>query len=140
MRDELFLVDTSIWLEVLPPRRGSQQLRERIDQLLTADRVATMGMVRLELLGGTRSQAEGEQLNELLSALHNLSVAEEDWQESAMLGFQLRRAGISVPFTDRLIGAVGMKADAVIVHRDRHFDLIAPQLPLKVESYVTASR
>jgi predicted nucleic acid-binding protein len=135
MRNELFLVDTSIWLEVLPPGRGSQELRERIDGLLAGDLVATMGMVRLELLRGTHSQEEWEKLNERLSALHLLPVTEEHWQEAARMGFQLRRQGITVPFTDLLIGAVAMKANAVLVHRDHHFDLIASRLPLKVESY-----
>lgn len=136
MINELFLVDTSIWLEVLPPRRGSQDLRERIDGLLAADAIATTGMIRLELLGGTRPQAEWDRLGELLSALHNLPVDEDMWQEAARMGFQLRRQGISVPFTDLLIAAVAMSADSVVMHRDRHFDFITSHLQLKVESYV----
>ena len=88
MRNELFLVDTSIWLEVLPPGRGSHPLRERIDELLAADLVATTGIVRLVLLGGTRSQEEWEQLNDMLSALHNLEATEETWQEAARMGFR----------------------------------------------------
>ena len=138
MQDELFLVDTSVWLEVLPPGRGTPALRERIDGLLSADRVATTGMIRLELLGGTRSQEEWERLRELLYALHPLSVTEGHWEEAAGMGFQLRRQGITVPFTDLLIGAVTMRDGAVLVHRDRHFDLIASHLPLQVESHVAA--
>jgi predicted nucleic acid-binding protein len=138
MRNELFLVDTSIWLEVFPPRSRSQELRERIDGLLAGDLVATTGMVRLELLSGARSQDEWEKLDERLSALHLLPVTEEHWQEAARMGFQLRRQGITMPFTDLLIGAVAMKADVILVHRDRHFDLIASRLPLKVESYAAA--
>ena len=138
MRNDLFLVDTSIWLEVLPPDRGNQSLRERIDALLAADQVATTGMVRLELLGGARSQREWDQLSEFLQALHPLPVSEEQWQEAAKMGFQLRRQGVSVPFTDLLISAVAIKSGAVMLHRDRHFDFIASSLPLQVESYVTA--
>jgi predicted nucleic acid-binding protein len=137
MRDDLFLVDTSIWLEVLPPGRGDPALRNRIDALLSADRVATTGMVRLELLGGARSEEEWERLSRLLYALHHLPVREEHWQEAARMGFQLRRQGVAVPFTDLLIGAVAVLARAVLVHRDRHFDFIASHLPLKVESHVT---
>ena len=137
MRVERFLVDTSIWLEVLPPGRGSQPLRQRIDNLLAEDMVATTGMVRLELLGGVRSQEEWRHLSELLAALHLLPVTEAHWDEAAQMGFQLRRQGISVPFTDLLIGAVAMREGAVVVHRDHHFDLIAAHLPIKVESYAT---
>ena len=138
MRDDLFLLDTSIWLEVLPPERGSSYIRDRVDSLLSADRVATTGMVRLELLGGARSQQEWDRLRDLLSALHFLPVTEEHWQHAAQMGFQLRRQGVTVPFTDLLIGAVTITSGSVLVHRDRHFDFIAAHLPLEVESYVTA--
>jgi hypothetical protein len=138
MQDDLFLLDTSVWLEVLPPGRGNLALRERIDALLSADRVATTGMVRLELLGGARSQEEWDRLGRLLSALHHLPVTEEHWQEAARMGFQLRRQGVAVPFTDLLIGSVAILAGAILVHRDRHFDFIASHLSLKVESHVTA--
>jgi predicted nucleic acid-binding protein len=95
-------------------------------------------MVRLELLGGARSQQEWDRLRDLLSALHLLQVTEEHWQEAAQMGFQLRRQGITVPSTDLLIGAVALTSGSVLVHRDRHFDFIASYLPLRVESYVIA--
>ncbi len=136
MRRELYLVDSSVWLEVLPPQRGSQALRRRIDQLLEADVVATIGLIRLELLGGARTEEEWRRLGELLSALHLLAVSEEHWDQGARMGFQLRRQGIAAPFTDLLIAAAAASADAVIVHRDRHFDEIANHLQVKVESHL----
>ncbi len=137
MSPDRFLVDTSVWLEVLPPGRGGDSLRQRVDELLAGDQVATTGMVRLELLGGARSESERVRLGRLLSALHLLPVAEEHWDEAAWMGFQLRKQGISVPFTDPLIGAVALGGGAVVLHRDRHFDLMASHLSLKVESYAT---
>ena len=95
-------------------------------------------MVRLELLSGVRSQGEWERLSGLLLALHQLPVSEEHWQEAALMGFLLRRQGVTVPFTDLIIGAVTLKSGAVLLHRDRHFDLIASHVPIRVESYVTA--
>ncbi len=138
MKADLFLLDTSIWLDVLPVGRGSSSLRQRVDALLSADLVATTGMVRLELLGGVRSQEEWDRLGELFSALHPLPIGEEDWEEAARMGFRLRREGVTVPFTDLLIGEVTIRSGAVLVHLDRHFDLIASHLPLQVESYATA--
>lgn len=138
MKDEIYLVDTSIWLEVLPEGDVSLQLRHRIDGLLTADLVAIIGVVRLELLGGARTEAEYQRLGRLLSALHLLPIAEERWDEAARLGFELRRRGIAIPFANLLIAAIAMHADAVLVHHDHHFDTIAAHHPLKVESYVLA--
>ena len=136
MKSDLFILDTSVWLEVLPAGRGTAELRARIDALLSADLVATTGMVRLELLGGVRSQEEWTRLSELLSALHNLPVVEEDWQGAASTAFRLRREGITIPFTDLLIGEVTLRSEAVLIHRDRHFDLLASRIPLRVESYL----
>ncbi len=73
MPAELYLVDTSVWLQVLPP--------------------------------GNEAEA-------------------------------LRRRGVTVPFTDLLVAAVAAGAEAVLVHRDRHFDSIAAHVGLKVESHV----
>lgn len=138
MNGERYLVDTSAWLEVLPPGHWSDALRKRVDELLAADLVATLGMIRLELLGGARTEIEWQRLNGLLLALHSLPVTEEHWDEAARIAFQLRGKGVTVPFTDLLIGATALLAGAILVHRDRHFDLMAAHLPIRVESYVAA--
>ena len=136
MQSSLYLLDTSVWLDVLPPGGTNPNLRDRVDALLNADRVATTEMVKLELLGGARTEQEWDRLKDYLSALHQLPLEQETWQEAAQMGFQLRRRGVTVPSTDLLIGAVAVKSDAVLLHRDRHFDLMSQHLPLVVESYV----
>jgi predicted nucleic acid-binding protein len=138
MRDDLHLIDTSIWLEVLARGRADPNLIQRADELLAADVVAITGMVRLELLGGARTRKEYQRLDRLLSALHYIPVDEDCWDEAAHAGFGIRQQGISVPFTDLLIAAVAIRHKATLLHRDRHFDLIAAHLPLKVESHVPA--
>lgn len=136
MPNDLYLVDTSVWLEVLPERPGNEALRNRVDALLAADQVAVTGIVRLELLGGARTQAEWTRLSGLLFALRSLFVDQRHWDDAAQMAFQLRRAGVTVPATDLLIAAVAARAHAVVLHRDRHFDLMADHLPLTVESHL----
>jgi predicted nucleic acid-binding protein len=135
MPNELFLIDTSVWIEVLPGRRANDALRRRVDALLAADRVAVTGMVRLELLGGARTQADWRRLDDLLSALHQLPTDDPHWDDAAQMAFQLRRGGVTVPSTDLLIAAVSARAGAVLLHRDHHFDLMAAHLPITVESH-----
>jgi predicted nucleic acid-binding protein len=65
--------------------------------------------------------------------LHQLQVDDETWQEAAQMGFQLRRQLVTVPFTDLIIGAVAIKSDTVALH----IDLMAQQISLNVESYLT---
>ncbi|MBI2909589.1 MAG: PIN domain-containing protein [Chloroflexi bacterium] len=136
MRVDLYLVDTSVWLDVLPLGRDDTKLRQRVDVLLAADVVAITGIVRLELLAGARTEAEYRRLGDLLTALHPLRAVEERWEEAGKLGFALRRHGVAVPSSDLLIAAIAMHAGAVLIHRDRHFDLIAAKLPLRVESHI----
>lgn len=138
MTDELYLIDTSVWLEVLPRGSVNASLQQRVDALLSADLVAITGTIRLELLGGARSEREWERLDRLLEALHSLSVEENHCQRAARMGLQLRREGITVPFTDLLIAAVALESGAVVLHRDRHFDYIASHSELQVESLVSA--
>ena len=97
MTDELYLIDTSVWLEVLPRGWVNASLQQRVDALLSADLVAITGMIRLELLGGARSEREWERLDRLLEALHSLSVEENHWQRAARMGFQLRPEGLRAP-------------------------------------------
>ena len=137
MQSNLYLLDTSVWIDVLKAGGTNTDLRDRVDALLAADRVAITGMVRLELLGSARTEPEWDRLQDYLSALHQLPVDEEAWQEAAHMGFQLRRHGVTVPFTDLMIGAVAVRAGAVLLHRDHHFDLMARHLPLHVESFLT---
>ena len=51
------LIDTSAWLFALR-RNFHPAVKERIDALLKENDVAIIGIIQLELLGGTRSEEE----------------------------------------------------------------------------------
>jgi len=104
--------------------------------LLAADQVAITGIIRLELLSGARSDQEWLLVSRVLSGLHLLPVEERIWEQEAQMAYRLRRIGVTVPSTDLLIAAVAEEAGAVVLHRDRHFDLIAAHLPVTVESHL----
>ncbi len=137
MDTTLCLIDTSIWIEVLPPGRAAQDLRERVRTLVAAQQALTTGVVRQELLHGARNEAEYGELADALDALPMLPTDEETWRRAARLGYELRRRGLTIPSTDLLIAAVAIQANAVLIHRNRHFDTIASHFPLRVESYVS---
>ena len=132
----IVLIDTSVWIEVLSTRHSNAPLRQRVSQLVAARQAATTGPVRLELLQGSRSQQEWDLLEDTLRGLHYLAVAEETWTNPARLSSQLARLGLTFPTPDLLIAAVAIAENAVLLHRDRHFDLMAAHVPLKVESAV----
>lgn len=137
MMGSLFLVDTSVWIFALR-RSPHEAIRHRIAELLEMDTVATCGLVVLELLGGTANEGEFARLQQRLQGLHRLETREADWEEAARLAFSTRHAGIAVPFTDLLLSALAMRHDAVLLHADRDFDLVARHCDLMVESHVAA--
>jgi len=60
----------------------------------------------------------------LLEGLEWLPLSDECWTRAAALGFNLRRSGITVPLTDRLVAVIARVHGAEVLHCDSHFDLI----------------
>lgn len=137
--EKLYLVDTSAWIWALR-KGGVEKVRSRIDELLALDRVATIPMIELELLGGAGTEREFAILQDRLDGLHRLALDDECWQKAARLAFDLRRKGLTIPFTDIVVAAVALVNGAVVLHADEDFDLIALHVPLLVESLVEGVR
>ena len=132
MTERLVLVDTSAFIEALRGD-GDRVVRERVDELLARDRAAVCGPVVAELLIGTRHEAEYRLLDADLRSRHNLVPPADLWRRVARLGYDLRRQGQTVPITDLAIAVVAMHNDAALLHRDRHFALIAEACDLEQE-------
>jgi predicted nucleic acid-binding protein len=133
MMSDPFLIDTSAWLLAL--RKNFLPIaKDRIDHLLKEDVVIITGMVKLELLGGAKTEIEFQRLKARLDALDSVDTDMKLWARAYELAFSLRRRGITIPYTDILIAACALHANAIILHADAHFDLISKHLELKVES------
>ena len=68
-------------------------------------------------------------------AFHWLELQRRDFDLATELGFVLRRQGLTIPATDLMIAASGIRADARLLHRDRHFDQVAQHSELKFQSF-----
>lgn len=137
MPNNFFLVDTSAWLFALR-KDFIPEVKDRIDYLLKEDAIITTGIIRLEILGGTKTENDFQRLKNRLDALDNIETDNTIWQNACELGFKLRRKGLTVPYTDILIATCALKAESIIVHADTHFDMMASHIQLKVESFVQA--
>ena len=104
--------------------------------MLKENCIITTGMVKLEILGGTKTESEFLRLKRRLDALDSVDFDTSLWEKSYDLAFQLRRKGVTVPYTDILIAACALKTGSTVVHADAHFDLMASHIGLKVESFV----
>ncbi len=125
------LVDTSAWIEALRPS-GSKEIKEKVDVLLGEDCVATSGIIKLELLSGTRTEKEYHELSEDLESLHYIPTSEDVWRYSYRLSRDIKKAGLSIPATDLLIASVAITAGCEIMHLDKHFTFLAKHSPLQV--------
>jgi predicted nucleic acid-binding protein len=137
MPNELFLIDTSVWIFALR-KDPVPHIRNRIDALLKEDVVVTTGIIKLEILSGAKTEKEYNRLKSRLDALETVDTDEIVWQKACEHGFMLRRRGITKPSTDILIGTCALNVGAILVHADTHFDLMVNPLHLQTESHVQA--
>jgi predicted nucleic acid-binding protein len=127
------IIDTSAWIESFRPQSDSK-FGNLLKDLILNGRVLLPGIIKTELLRGTKNKKEYNRLNELLKGLEYLPVPEEFWEKLSLFSFDLLRKGITVPLIDTYIALLCIEKNALILHRDKHFDLIAQQFPLKVLS------
>jgi predicted nucleic acid-binding protein len=136
MANEVFLVDTSAWLFALR-KDANPEIKSRLDTLLREDAVVTTGIIKLELLGGTRTRKEFSRLMRRLDALPYVSMEEPLlWDLAYETAFNLRRKGLTIPYTDILIASAAIKENVILLHADFHFDQVARHAKLRVESFV----
>ena len=139
MLNNLVLIDTSVWILALR-KSPSPLVKDEVEHLLAENRVAIVPMIRLELLGGTKSLSEFNRLKSRLDALHQIPTNEANWELATQLSFKLRQQGKVIPYTDILIGAAAIITSCLLLHADRHFDLMAEGTKLSVRSLVSVSR
>jgi hypothetical protein len=139
MSNNLVLIDTSVWILALrksPP----PAVKDEVAHLLAENRAAIVPLIRLELLGGTKSLNEFNRLKNRLSALHQISADEANWETAIQLAFKLRQQGKIIPYTDIIIASAAIINNCTLLHCDKHFDLMAENTDLKVKSLISILR
>jgi predicted nucleic acid-binding protein len=137
MTNEIVIADTTVWIHFL---RGSGiQFQERLVPLIMADKLATTPVIIMEILRGAKSAQEYDKLNKDLAALRCFDVSKKVWERACKLGYTLRQKGVNIPLTDTLIAAVAQENNAILLHDDRHYEMIASITPLKQEYLKSAN-
>ena len=125
------IVDTSAWIESFRPQ-SEKTFINLVKDLILKGRILVPGIIKTEILRGTKNKKEYNQLNDLLKGLEYLPVSDDFWEKLSLFSFRLFRKGVTVPLTDTYIALLGIENNASILHRDKHFDLIAEKVPLKI--------
>lgn len=120
----MVLIDSSIWIDTLRSG-GPEESRRRVGSLLMSGEAAWCPAVRLELWAGIRDDRERRTLSEYASLVTDLPVTDAVWQRAIELTEAGRRKGHSFPYPDRIIFACARVHGVELLHRDRHFDVLA---------------
>jgi predicted nucleic acid-binding protein len=129
----MILIDSSAWLFALK-KNFHPAIKERVELILIESDVAINGIIELELLVGTKSEKEYDRLKNRLDGLYYIEATKALWDSSSKLAFDLRKKGVTIPYTDIFIAASAFQEDAILLHADYHFDTVAEYTRLKVES------
>lgn len=125
------IVDTSAWIESFRPK-GENKLKELLKELISDGKTLLPGIIKTELLRGTKSKKEFQMLDELLGSLVYLPVADDFWSRLATFSFDLFRKGVTVPLADTYIAFLAIENTVPLLHLDTHFDLIAEKTGLQI--------
>ena len=123
MGEGLVLVDSSIWIEGIDPRVPAE-LKADLTALIEARRAAVTEMVRLEVIGGTRSASEFENARSEFEVFPCVKATEREWKKAEEITFTLNRKGQRVPSADILIAAVAVCHRIPLWHADKDFERV----------------
>ena len=124
------LVDTSLWIEAFR-LGGSPAAQRTVADIVESGLALVNGLIVSELLKGARDETDYERLVAVLGATTTIGLTAAVWARAARLGFELQRAGVTIPTVDLAIASNALEEGFTLVHRDRHFALVAAHAPLR---------
>ena len=116
------LVDTCIWVDFF--KDSDAALGDRLENLISEDRVLLSDVIRSELLVGARDKKELEELRSVLDGLKIAKIDSEIFIKAGELGFLMRREGFTLPLTDLIITAQAIHQKSKIWTYDKHFSTL----------------
>ena len=114
----MILADTNIFIDFW------NNPTEDLKNVFLKEDIAVCGVVRAELLHGAVSAKDFVNITTMLEAFDEFNLEIPDWQILGDNLYNLRRKGISIPFSDAIIATIALKHDIPIWTGDKHFLLI----------------
>ncbi len=131
----MYLVDTSVWIEVFR-KRG----RFRLESALDFEEIVTCLPVVQEVLQGLQDERAFQIAHEAMYALPIVEspLGSDVFDEAVQLYRSARRIGVTVRSgVDCLIAACAVRHRLTVLHRDRDFESIAQVSPLQARKITT---
>ncbi|WP_019508230.1 PIN domain-containing protein [Pleurocapsa sp. PCC 7319] len=127
----MLLIDTSVWINVLPDKSGNA--KANFQSKIGERQYYLPIFCQMELLQGCKDEAEWQKLYQYLSVQrYVVPDYSQIWFNAARLYFELRRKGITVRSNiDCAIALCAMENNLLLYHCDRNFEQIAQYTVLK---------
>lgn len=118
----MILADTNIFIDFW------NNPTEDLKNVFINEDIAVCGVVRAELLHGAVSAKDFANITTMLEAFDEFNLAISDWQILGDNLYNLRKKGISIPFSDAIIATTAIKYGIPVWTGDKHFLLIQSAL------------
>ncbi len=119
----MVLVDSCIWIEAAK-REGDLKVKLALEELLSEGEAAVCGPVKLEILGAVR-QDRRQSFARRMQVVPYFPMPDDLWENAVRLSWRLRDGGLTVPWNDILITALGLERKLRVYSIDGHFASIA---------------
>jgi len=125
------LVDTSAWIDYF---RKIEPCHTVVTQLMSDERVCSVGLIVAELMQGSKSEKELTVFRDFTHVFPFLPDSLKIWQAAAELSYQLRRKGKNLGLSDCYIAVASREGNAEILTQDRHFDIMKDEAKIRLFS------
>lgn len=123
----ILLADTNIIIDYWKP--ASSEIYERLDNIFISNDVIIPGVVRAELLHGSRSEKNQKEIHSNLSEFDTLNLEGEDWETLGDQLYEYRKHGVTIPISDAIIASIALAYGIVVWSRDEHFKMMKNVIP-----------
>ena len=119
----MILIDTSVLIDYVRSKDANLLLK------MQNHSGAVCGVVRSELLAGTKNPRDRARLVMLLDSFQAIATPETVWDSVGDHAATLRVQGVNVPLPDVVIATLALAASVELWTRDKHFVRIQQVLP-----------
>ena len=113
------LADTNVFIDYW---RAPDEKKTVYAQIFMANTVIVCGVVRAELLHGSRSDKNRQEIHRSLSKFGFLNLDVDDWEALGDQLYAYRVHGLTVPIPDAIIACTAMQFNIPVWTNDKHFD------------------
>lgn len=123
MNTEIFLVDTSVWVQYFHRRKDSKNLKiiRLIKELEKTAKVVTCGIILAEFIQELGRSPKESAARQILEGHEYLATAKEIYISAGEFSKNLASKGLKTPLSDCLIATVAIAYGVTLVSDDPHF-------------------